>query len=204
MAATDTTKTLIQRAQTGDMRAFEEIVTTHEKGIFSYLYGYVRQRQDAEDLTQEVFVRLYRHIRICDPDRGFKSWLYTMATNIMYDWFRKVKNRKELFLIDDEHANFETIDESSSYSWTDTAHAGLAAALESLRPAYRTSLVLYYYEELSYDEIANILQVPLNTVKTYLYRAKSALKEILMARYGDDASELFQRAQTGKRERNAV
>lgn len=167
---------LIREAQKGDVRIFEKILFLYEKEIFRYIRRMVPRQQDAEDLTQETFIKAYRHIKSFNPARGVKSWLYKIAVNTAYDWLRKNGKSRECFIIDDADSPFETIDKNSSYTYQDKAVIkDLQDALERIQPVYKTVLLLFYEEGLRYEEIADALSLPLNTVKTDIRRAKSAL-----------------------------
>ncbi len=175
-------KHIIALAKRGRLDAFEKIISLYEKGIFSYIYSSVAHMQDAEDLTQETFIRLYKNLKVIDTEKNFKAWLYKIGMNVMYDWFRKKKRRQELFLIDDDTHQFETIDEKDPYWMVENAQQ-LELALSRLKPAQKQILLLFYYQGFSYEEIAGILSIPLNTVKTNLRRAKQALGDILQHLY---------------------
>jgi len=174
----DQEKNLIQAAKEGSISAFERLLAFYEKKIFSYIYGFIRQKQDAEDLTQETFIKAYKNLSALEPEKGIRAWLYAVATNTTYDWLRRRSSHPELFIIDDPENPFETIDEAIPYIPIERA-TDLKSALTKLKPVYRTVLLLYYKEDLSYQEIASVLSVPLNTVKTHLSRAKQALKKEL-------------------------
>lgn len=171
-------KETINKARTGDIESFEKILFTYEKKIFNYVFAIVRQKQDAEDLTQETFIKVYKNLKSLNPDLNFKAWLYKIATNATIDWFRKNGKKSELFLLDDKESRFETIDEQFSYLRIETAKE-VADALNAIKPKYRTVLLLFYWQGFSYEEMASMLSLPLNTVKTYLRRAKDSVKEVL-------------------------
>ncbi len=166
----------IRRLKKGDLRIFEKILFLYEKEIFRYIRRFAMRQEDAEDLTQETFIKVYKHIGSLDPDKGVRSWLYRIATNTVYDWFRKARKNQELFIVDDTDSPFETIDEETSYTYQARATIkDLQDALERIRPVYKSVLLLFYEEGLRYEEIAEALFLPLNTVKTYMRRAKVAL-----------------------------
>lgn len=158
---------------------FEEILSRYERGVFGYIFNLVRQQQDAEDLTQETFLKVYSNLGSINSDGNPKGWVYRVAANTVYDWFRKKKIGRETLIIDDPEANFETIDPNSAYINIETSK-DLEAALGQLRVVYRSVLMLFYWQGFSYEEIASQLSLPTNTVKTYLRRAKQALKETLL------------------------
>lgn len=170
---------IIQAALAGNPKAFDQLLGLYERKIFGYLYRLTNHPQDAEDLTQETFLKVYRALKTFDTKRKFSTWLYTVATNTAYDWLRKKQRRPELFIIDDEESSFETIDPDSPYT-TLAPKIDLGKALATIdKPIYRTVLLLFYRDGLSYQEIAEVLNCPLNTVKTYLRRAKQALRQAL-------------------------
>jgi RNA polymerase sigma-70 factor, ECF subfamily len=178
-------KELVEAAKKGNLVAFEKILYAYEKPIFSYVYRLVRQKEEAEDLTQETFVKLYQHIDAVDVEKNFRAWVYKIATNTVYDWLRKKQKRQELFIIDDPNVQYETIDTQTPYQDMQRVERAkdVEAALEKVRPVYRAVLLLFYWQGFGYTEIAHVLSLPLNTVKTYLYRAKHALKQELAQTY---------------------
>ncbi|OGH89126.1 MAG: hypothetical protein A2537_00495 [Candidatus Magasanikbacteria bacterium RIFOXYD2_FULL_36_9] len=173
-----TDKDLVMLAVKGDMKAFERLVSIYEKPIFGYILRFVNHKENAEDLTQETFIKIFRSLKTFDPEYKFKTWLFTVATNTVYDWLRKAKKNKEMFIVDDPDINFETIDDRFSYKLIEDKEL-IDNALKNIKPVYQSAIVLFYRDELTYDEISEVLNVPINTVKTYIYRAKKALSEHL-------------------------
>ena len=172
-------KQTLEKLKMGDLAAFEAVFSFYEKAIYGYIYSMVGHKENAEDLTQETFLKLYKNAAAIDPENNFKNWLYKIATNTVYDWLRKKRKSMEMFIIDDEKSGFETIDEDSPYLHIEDGK-DLEAALNKIKPNYRRALLLFYYEGMNYEEIANIMEVPLNTAKTHLRRAKEALKKIYL------------------------
>lgn len=168
----------LKAAKNGNLAAFEKILFQYEKMILNYAYRFVNNRQDAEDLTQEIFIKVYRSLRLVDPENNFKAWVYKIATNTIYDYLRKKQKNKELLILDDPERPFETIDNKSSYRNIE-ADRDIECALQKIKPVYRSALLLFYYQDFTYQEIAKILSMPVNTVKTCLNRAKTALREDL-------------------------
>lgn len=170
---------IIERARRGDIAVFEMILFAYERHIFTYVSRLVGNTQNAEDITQETFIKLYTHLSSLDSGKNIKSFLFTIATNTAYDWLRRMQKQPEILPLDDYEVPAETIHDDSSYY-----NAGqlvyLEPALEKIKPLQKAVLLLFYREELSYQEIADTLVLPLNTVKTHLRRAKQALhKELL-------------------------
>lgn len=170
---------ILKAAKRGDIDAFEKILFMYEKQIFSYLYRFVNQKEDAEDLVQNTFLKLYKNIKSIDTDKNFNAWVYKIATNTAYDWLRKKRRHPELF-IEDANA-IETIEDENAYDMLDGAYNTemIVKALNKIKPIYKSILLLFYKDELSYQEISEALCIPINTVKSHLYRAKKSLKEQL-------------------------
>lgn len=172
-------KELLESVKNGDLAAFEEILFLYEKPIFNYIFRLVGRKEDAEDLTQETFLKLHKSVNLIDFEGNFKSWLYKIATNTAYDWLRKKSRKKELFIFDnDTEQHIETIAQEPTYYNIENAY-DIEKALRGIKPTYKTVLLLFYYEDLDYNEISKILSVPINTVKTYLRRARLSLKKEL-------------------------
>lgn len=172
-------KQLIEELANGSLTAFEQLLSIYERPIFNYLRRLTSNQTDAEDLTQETFIKLYRFHRSLNPDKNFKSFLYKIATNTTYDFLRKKMSHEELFIIDDPESNFETIDDEITYKNMEQREMAdiVEAALSKIKPIYRTVLLLLYQKELTYEEIAQFLKLPINTIKTYIHRAKLAFKQ---------------------------
>jgi RNA polymerase sigma-70 factor (ECF subfamily) len=177
-ANSDAVRELVLKARKGNLKSFEDLVFIFEKSIFGYLLYSTGRKEDAEDLTQEVFIKVYKNLKSLDPNLNFKAWLFKIASNTLIDWRRKRGEERELFLIDDKDSNFETIDEDFSYLKIETAK-DIADALDKIKPEYKVVLLLFYWQDFSYEEIASVLSLPLGTVKTNLRRAKLAIREIL-------------------------
>jgi len=172
---------MFDAAKHGSLGAFERVLSLYERPLFNYVLRLVRHRQDAEDVTQETFIKFYRHLASLDAEKNGKALLYKIATNTAYDWLRKKKSRRELFIVDDPNVHFETIDPRSPYHERQAKEDAevLERALGRIKPLHRSVLLLFYKQEFTYQEIAAILSLPLNTVKTALRRGKAALKNEL-------------------------
>lgn len=177
-------KAQLEQLIDGDQYAFEKILTMYEKPIFNHLIRLVGSRDEATDLLQETFIRLYTKRSQIDTEGNLKNWLYRVATNIAYDHFRK-KKRENLVSIDDEDLS-ETIESKLSYTNLEheIAAIDLENALQKIRLHYKNILLLYYREGFSYEEIAKILDLPINTVKTHIRRARQELNTLLKETYG--------------------
>ena len=177
---------LIRRCRTGDPRAFRELVRRYERPVFSVLMRVVRRPEDAEDLAQETFVRVYRALDRYDPERPFTAWLFTIASRLAIDHLR----RKRLATVslsqsDRDGGEERTIeiedpglqpDEVTSHR-EEESHA--QTLIDSLPEHYRIVVVLRHQQDLSYEEIAEALELPLGTVKARIHRARALLKDKL-------------------------
>jgi len=123
-------------------------------------------------------VKLFKTRNRINSEANFRSYLYKIATNTAFDWFKKKKRHKEDLIIDDENINFETIEANQSYyKLEELDRVGLDLALDKIKPKYKNMLLLYYKQGFTYEEIAHINNQPLNTIKIGIYRAKKELLE---------------------------
>lgn len=173
---------LMVAVMAGDQVAFAALVTRHHAPLLGYLYRLVGgDRLLAEDLVQETFLRMLRQ-RTCPPDRPFKPWLYTIATNLARDHFKSAAVRQRWRGGDPEEALLHLYD--STPGPEDRALAAeqgdeVAAALAQLSEEYRVALLLRFYQGLSLQEIAEALHIPLGTAKSRLSVGTHRLRELL-------------------------
>lgn len=174
-------KQLFIEAKQGDLEAFEQILFLYEKAIFNYTLRLVSHRQNAQDITQETFMKVYQHLSQCDENKNPVAWMYAIANNTAFDYLRKQQQRKEVCIGSDEKQKYETIEAASPYIEIERkeTRAAIEKALSKIKPIYRSVLLLFYQEELNYQEIALALSLPVNTVKTYIRRGKQELKQFL-------------------------
>jgi len=179
---------LVERVVAGDGEAFRQLVERHQRPVYGLLLRMVRVPALAEDLAQETLIKAYRAIGTFDRSRKFSSWLFKIAHNTAIDHLRK--NRPPTVPL--ETTEGERLDplallavpESQSPEararGRDLAEA-LQEALMTLRPDYREAVLLRFQQGLPYDEIADILDLPLGTVKTHLHRARKQMAAALRA-----------------------
>ncbi|MFQ5890123.1 MAG: sigma-70 family RNA polymerase sigma factor [Gemmatimonadota bacterium] len=181
---------LVRLCQRGDERAAAELVSRFERPVFSLVYRMVRDRELAEDLSQDVFVRTFNNLRRYDPSYKFSSWLFKIAYNLTIDHLRKreldtvsIHGTPDAVTEERRQATsivIESIDERPDERVEARELAGeLEAAITRLRPDYRTAILLRHVEGRAYEEIAQIMDIPLGTVKTYIFRARRELRETL-------------------------
>lgn len=191
MAPSD--ETLAERAQSGAPEPFSELVRRFQRPVYSLIVRLVRDRGLAEDLAQEAFVRAWRKIASYDSTRPFRSWMFKIAHNLAIDELR----RRQLDTVPIEEPESEGLDLLGRLHDETAQDPGerldrvralehLEEALGRLRPAYREVILLRFREGLAYEEIAEIMQLPLGTVKTHIFRARKELVEaVTEAGYGD-------------------
>jgi RNA polymerase sigma-70 factor (ECF subfamily) len=169
---------LIRKSQKDDFVAFEKLVLIYEKRVFNFSLKYTNSREDAEDLTQEIFWKVFKNIKKYNFQYAFSTWLFTIVKNSIYDMLRKKRKRGHIKNIEDLEAKPETIVGFQTYKKTEKEihnKIDVALALSKIKPEYERVLRLFYWKGFDYREIGKIMQIPLNTVKTYISRAKKSL-----------------------------
>ncbi len=181
---------VVRLAQQGREPAYRELVRRYERPVFSLVYRMVRDRELAEDLAQDTFVKVLNHIDRYSPEFKFSSWLFKIANNVAIDHLRR--RRIETVSIDGSpHAATAAeveasaleleAEEESALDELEARELGTAIerAIARLRPEYRACIMLRHVEGRSYEEIAATLDLPLGTVKTYIHRARHELRRAL-------------------------
>jgi RNA polymerase sigma-70 factor, ECF subfamily len=181
---------VISHARQGRETAFRELIRRYERPVFSVIYRMVHDRELAEDLAQETFIKVLNALDRYDPKYKFSSWIFKIAHNATLDQLRK-KEPETLSLDGSPHASTQEQTEASSFTAVDTTEtpeqytqskqlgSEIEAAIEQLRPEYRAAIVLWHIEGRPYDEIADIMGLPLGTVKTYIHRGRNELRGML-------------------------
>ncbi len=181
---------LAAQAAQGREGAYRELLRRYERPIFSLVYRMVRDRSLAEDLAQEAFIRAFNAIDSYNPRYKFSSWIFKIANNHTIDHLRK--KRLDTVSIDgsphastsEEAVQTRVVVESTAETpeeFVENRELGslIEQAIGELRPEYRNVVLLRHVEGYTYDEISDILDLPLGTVKTYLHRARGELKQLL-------------------------
>ncbi|HJU90836.1 MAG TPA: sigma-70 family RNA polymerase sigma factor [Gemmatimonadaceae bacterium] len=181
---------VVALAQQGREPAFRELVRRYERPVFSLIYRMVRDRELAEDLAQDTFVKVLNHIDRYRPEFKLSSWLFKIANNVTIDHLRR-RQLDTVSLDGSPHAATSADVEATSLDVRDRAENALdelesreignaiEAAISQLRPEYRSCILLRHVEGRSYEEIAATLDLPLGTVKTYIHRARHELRHAL-------------------------
>jgi RNA polymerase sigma-70 factor (ECF subfamily) len=175
---------LVVRCLEGEDAAWESLVGTHARRVYSICYRFTGKDAEAQDLTQEVFLRVFRNLSSFRAGEGsFAVWLGRLTRNLLIDHYRRTRNERMTDSIEDQMPHLE--EKGAAISRTEGLLAGreasevLRAGLEKLSPELRETVILRDIEELDYREIAQVLQVPEGTVKSRLNRGRAELARIL-------------------------
>jgi RNA polymerase sigma-70 factor, ECF subfamily len=186
---------LVRRCVAGDAAAWEEIVQRYHRRIYNICYRFAGSADDAQDLTQEVFIRMYRTLNTYDLSRGaFTTWLTTMTRNLLVDHFRKTRQDRMTDSLDATSSDHEDAmplgeripDEGpapdSGVQSRETREV-VHIALQKLSPELREAVILRDLQDMDYKEIATVLRVPEGTVKSRINRGRTELARLLQRTY---------------------
>ncbi|MBA2876271.1 RNA polymerase sigma factor SigW [Thermaerobacillus caldiproteolyticus] len=179
-------KKRIKAIKKGDQNAYAEIVELYKDKVYRLCYRMLGNRHEAEDAAQEAFVRAYINIHTYNTNMKFSSWLYRIATNLSID---KIRKKKPSVYLDEEVSGTEGLTVYSQLPSTEASpeetleslelQETVQKAIEKLPEKYRSVIVLKYIEDLSLQEISEILDIPIGTVKTRIHRGREALRKHL-------------------------
>lgn len=167
------------KIQQGNREIFGILVERYEKKLLRYGRKFLSRQEDIEDIVQDVFVSAYQNIQSFDHTLSFSPWIYRIAHNAYVNALRKHERGPLLIDFDTLFSHPVYEDPAQSERQQQDMRADIEKGLERLRPKYREVLVLHYFEDMAYKEIADVLGVPVGTVGIRLKRAKEALKETL-------------------------
>lgn len=175
---------LVRRCRAGDGAAWEEIVQTYSRRVYNLAYRFTSRADSAEDLTQDVFVRVYRSLEQYDAKQGdLQNWLMRLARNLIIDDYRKRQRAPQDQSADDleDHKYHLRSADSSVQREMERRELGaqVQAGIDKLSPDLRTCVILRDIEELSYQEIVDLLKIPEGTVKSRINRGRIELAKIL-------------------------
>jgi len=173
--------TYIQRVLAGDREAFRALVENYSGVVYRIAYGMTRNAESAQDAVQEVFYRAYRGLEKFDREQPFGAWIRRIAVNYLLDQ-RKKKRTPTVSMTAEDNQEIDAPDESENPRdrWMkEERQTAVLQALQRLPEKYRMILTLRHFDNLSYEEIADTLAMPLGTVTTQIHRARSKLAELL-------------------------
>ena len=178
---------VVALAREGREAAYQELIRRYERPVFALIYRMVRDRETAEDLAQETFIKVLNAIGTYRPEFKFSSWVFKIANNTAIDHLRR-KELDTLSLEGSPHATTPegveatalqvSANEESPLETVEAVELGgeIERAIAQLRPEYRSCILLRHVEGRAYEEIAEMLDLPLGTVKTYIHRARHELR----------------------------
>jgi RNA polymerase sigma-70 factor (ECF subfamily) len=188
VSATD--QEIVVLAVEGKEAAYRELIRRYERPVFSLVLRMVRDRQLAEDLSQETFIKALNAIATYRPEYKFSSWIFKIANNAAIDHLRRrelntlsIDGSPNATSAEDIEATALQVGDKSETPLAELEARELGTAIEraigQLRPEYRSCIMLRHVEGLAYEEIAQLLDLPLGTVKTYIHRARHELRDML-------------------------
>jgi RNA polymerase sigma-70 factor (ECF subfamily) len=177
---------LARLALKGDQRAFSEIVELYQDKLYHMAYRILYNRQEAEDIVQETFMRVYKNLVRYDDSLKFSTWIYRIATNLCID---RLRRKKPVYSLDAESVDHDGLDgyamvpsdnrtPESELMLSDTQHI-IHQAIETLPAKYKSVMVLRYLQEMSLQEISDVLEMPVTTIKTRVHRGREFLRKKL-------------------------
>ena len=186
---------LVRRCLAGDAAAWEELVQRHHRRIYNICYRFAGSADDAQDLTQEVFIKMYRTLNSYDVGKGaFMTWVTTITRNLLVDHFRKTKQDRVTDSLDaapSEHEDVMPLSEKiedqgpapDARAQSQQVGEAVHKALQKLSPDLREAVILRDLQDMDYREIATVLKVPEGTVKSRINRGRAELARLLQRTY---------------------
>lgn len=169
--------TVIREIREGQTEQYRLLMERYHRGLIQHLFNLIGDGETAEDVAQEAFIRAYNKLSLYNEDYSFSTWLYKIADNIAYRHMKQTKATQNLddveeLIPDDKPTLAERADKLFDQQ-------AVRDALETLPVLYRQVISLYYWDEFSYEEIAQIMERPVGTIRTWLHRAKQDLRKEL-------------------------
>ena len=180
---------LMERIGAGDHRAFRELVERHQNAVVGTVAKMLGNASEAEDIAQQVFLRVWRHAKRYRPDAKFTTYLFTITRNLVFNESRRKKRRNEVSA-DEREENSHTLIPADPNRQPDSEllqeelRQAVDKAIASLPEPQRMAVVLRRYEQMPYEEIARVLDVSISAVKSLLFRARAALRDALAGYLG--------------------
>lgn len=183
----ETDENIAKAVQGGDTEAFRFLVMRYESKILRYGRKFLKDKDDIKDLTQDVFIKAFTNIKSFDISRKFSAWIYRIAHNEFVNALKKKAYQPLAFLnfdVDVFLPQLVSDEESESMASERLSKEVVDKCLDELDLKYKEVLILSYYEDMSYQEIAEIMRIPVSTVGVRLRRAKEKVREIYEKKYG--------------------
>ncbi len=177
---------LVGRIKEGDREAFMEITRLYQKKVYLLAYSYLRNNEDALDVVQETFLRLYQKVNMFRSEKNFQTWLLQIAKNLCIDYYRKNYSRNKDFRSDKdvEEVNVPAQNDKNSHSFSDIKRV-FVECLDRLTEKQRMIFVMKHYNNLEYKEIAQILRISVGTVKSLHFKSTQNLRALMTPYMGE-------------------
>lgn len=177
---------LVERIKEGDREAFVEITRIYQKKVYLLAYSFLRNNEDALDVVQETFLKLYQKVDMFRSERNFQTWLLQIAKNLCIDYYRKNYSRnKDLRSNKDiEEVNVPSQNDKNSHSFSDTERV-FTECLDQITDRQRLIFVMKHYNNLEYKEIAQIMRISVGTVKSLHFKATHNLRALMTPYMGE-------------------
>ena len=172
---------LMTLAKEGNLQAFEQLVLRHQQPVIGTIAKMLNNHSDSEDIAQQVFIRLWKSAANYTPKAKFTTFLYTITRNLVFNESRRLSKKKNISIEEKSEDSHFDISDSSEYQPDKTTlqnelQNAVDKAISELPETQRLAIVLRKYEQLSYEEIADVLELSVSAVKSQLFRARAALK----------------------------
>jgi RNA polymerase sigma-70 factor (ECF subfamily) len=179
-AKNEDTHTLVKKIKEGDREAFQATIRLYQKKVFLLAFSFLRNREDAMDIVQETFMRLYQKIDTFQRGKNFQNWLLQIAKNLCIDYYRKSYSKRKEFESENsiEELNLSLDPEHDSFATSDLKEI-FSHSIQKLAERQRMIVTMKHYNDLKYDEIAQILNISLGTVKSLHFKAIQNLRRLM-------------------------
>lgn len=172
---------LMMQAKDGNINAFEQLVIRHQQPVIGTIAKMLNNHSEAEDIAQQVFIRLWKSAANYTPKAKFTTFLYTITRNLVFNESRRLSKKKNISIEEKSQESHFDISDSSDYQPDKTTlqnelQNAVDKAISELPEMQRLAIILRKYEQLNYEEIAEILEISVSAVKSQLFRARTALK----------------------------
>lgn len=176
---------LLEKARAGDRDAFKAIVHLYQKKVFLLAYSFLRNREDALDIVQETFMRLYQKFHVFDSEGNFQAWLLRIARNLAIDHYRKYHHQLHEKGVEKRTDQMERASDTNPAPETSSdLRLAFTRCLEKLAPQQKGVFVMKHYNGLRYKEIAQILEISVGTVKSLHFKAVRKMRKLLSLQLG--------------------
>ncbi|NJD02230.1 MAG: RNA polymerase sigma factor [Ruminiclostridium sp.] len=182
-----TDESIIELVLAGNTHMFSQLVDRHKDKIYGMALSFTGNNSDAQDVSQEIFIKAYKNLFRFNRKSKFSTWLYRVSYNVCIDWIRSNnKHGRDLDLTGFDNILTDSRAGPEESFLEKEKRFILKKAIYDLKEKYRNILILFYFQALSYEETAEVLEIPVKTVETQLYRARKQLKVLLKHETGDE------------------